>query len=229
MSQSIAATAPPGAAAPAGGSATSGAGSTGATDPLASLTSNFGTFLTLLTTQLQNQDPTSPMDSSQFTTELVQFTGVQAQIDTNNSLTQLIQLTQGGTAMQSAQMIGRQVDVTSSQLPLQNGSGTVDFTAAAAGPVTITIANTSGAALYQTTINATQGANTWTWKGQTASGATMPDGAYAVSVASAAGGAATALPFSVRGTVTGVTTSGGAPQLDFGTLAVPVSALTAVN
>ncbi|HET9018036.1 MAG TPA: flagellar hook capping FlgD N-terminal domain-containing protein [Acetobacteraceae bacterium] len=228
MSQSITAANTSGSAAT--GSGTTGtAGGTSGSNPLASLTSNFSTFLTLLTTQLQNQDPTSPMDSSQFTTELVQFTGVQAQIDTNNSLTQLIQLTQGGTAMQSAQMIGRQVDVTSGNLPLQNGSGAVDFTAPSAGPVTITIANGSGAALYQTTINATQGANSWTWKGQTASGATMPDGAYAVSVTSGGSGTATALPFSVRGTVTGVTNSGGTPQLDLGTLAVPVSALTAVN
>lgn len=222
MSQSITATT-------SGTSAASSAGGTSAANPLASLTGNFNTFLTMLTTQLQNQDPTSPMDSNAFTTELVQFAGVEQQINTNSSLTQLIQLTQGGTAMQSAQMIGKAVDVTSSQLPLQGGSGTVDFTAQTAGPVTVAITGSAGAQLYQTTLNATQGANSWTWKGQTSSGATMPDGAYTVSVTSAGSGVAAALPFSVRGTVTGVTNSGGTPQLDLGTLAVPVSALTAVN
>lgn len=224
MSQSITSGSPSG---------TSASGSTGATtsgtDPLASLTGNFNTFLTMLTTQLQNQDPTSPMDSNAFTTELVQFAGVEQQINTNSSLTQLIQLAQGGTAMQSAQMIGKVVDVTSGQLPLQNGSGTVDFSATTAGPVTVAITNASGTPLYQTTINATQGANSWTWNGQTSSGATMPDGSYAVSVTSAGSGSATAMPFSVRGTVTGVTNSGGVPQLDLGAVAVPVSALTAVN
>jgi len=167
------------------------------------------------------------MDSSQFTSELVQFTGVEAQITTNNSLGQLIQLTQGGTAMQAAQMIGKQVDVTSSQAPLQNGSATIDFTAPSAEPVTIAVANSSGTPLYQTTINANPGANSFTWQGQTASGATMPDGLYTVSVTGGSG--KTAVPFTVRGTVTGVGSSGTTPQLDIGPLSVGVSALTAVN
>ncbi len=69
--------------------ATSSTGSTTGSatiDPLSQLTSNFQSFLTLLTTQLQNQDPSTPMDSNQFTSELVEFTGVDAQIQTNSSL-----------------------------------------------------------------------------------------------------------------------------------------------
>jgi flagellar basal-body rod modification protein FlgD len=226
MSQSVSST--------TGTSAASTAGSTGSstgssTDPLASLTGNFNTFLTLLTTQLQNQDPSSPMDSNQFTTELVEFTGVAQQIDTNTSLTQLIQLAQGSTAVQATQLIGKQVDVTSTQAPLQNGSATVDFTAAAAGPVTIALTSSAGAPLYQATVNAQAGANSWTWNGQTASGATMPDGLYGVSVTTAGSGTAAAMPFSVRGTVTGVSNSGGTVQLDLGALSVGVSALSGVQ
>ena len=55
---------------------------------LNSLSANFGDFLKLLMTQLQNQDPTSPLDTNQFTTELVQFSSVEQQINTNTSLTQ---------------------------------------------------------------------------------------------------------------------------------------------
>ena len=231
MSQSIAATAPPGAAAPAGGSsATSGAGSTGATDPLASLTSNFQDFLSMLTTQLQNQDPTAPMDSSQFTTELVQFTGVEAQIQGNSSLTQLIRLAQGGAALQASQMIGKTVQVNSSQLSLQSGSATIDFTAPAAGPAAIAIYSGSGQKLFDTVVNATAGSNSWTWNGQTASGATMPDGAYSVAVAgAAAGGAAAALPFTVQGTVTAAQTGKGSVNLDLGALSVGLSSLASVR
>ena len=77
----------------------------------------------MLMTQLQNQDPTSPMDTNQFTTELVQFSSVEQQINTNTSLTQLIQLTQAGEMMQASAMTGKQVTVTSDHVPLQNGKG----------------------------------------------------------------------------------------------------------
>ncbi|HTW28990.1 MAG TPA: flagellar hook capping FlgD N-terminal domain-containing protein, partial [Acetobacteraceae bacterium] len=71
---------------------------------LSSLDGNFTDFLNMLMTQLQNQDPTSPMDSDQFTSELVQFASVEQQIDTNQSLTSLIQLTQGSEVIQGSQM-----------------------------------------------------------------------------------------------------------------------------
>src|SRR2546421_564140 len=71
---------------------------------LNSLSANFGDFLKLLMTQLRNQDPTSPLDTNQFTTELVQFASVEQQINTNSSLTQLIQLTQAGEVMQGSAM-----------------------------------------------------------------------------------------------------------------------------
>src|SRR5580698_7887306 len=77
------------------------------TSALSSLSSNFSDFLSLLMTQLQNQDPTSPLDSNQFTSELVQFTSVEQQIDTNSNLTQLIQLTQASQIEQSAALIGK--------------------------------------------------------------------------------------------------------------------------
>ncbi len=218
------------------GSTTSNSSSSGSVsnsgttaDPLASLTSNFQDFLSMLTTQLQNQDPTSPMDSSQFTQELVQFTGVEAQIQGNGSLTQLIQLAQGGTALQASQMIGKTVQVTSNQLSLQNSSATVDFTAPSAGPAAIAVYSTSGQKLFDTVVNASAGNNTWTWNGQTASGVTMPDGTYNVAVEGASGGGTAALPFTVQGTVTGAQQSNGAVNLDLGALSVGLSSLTSVQ
>src|SRR5580698_5895342 len=95
------------------------------TDPLSSLSSNFGDFLNLLLTQLQNQDPTSPMDANSFTSELVEFSSVEQQIDTNTSLTQLIQLTQADDVTQSSAILGKQVTVQATQIPLQNSSATV--------------------------------------------------------------------------------------------------------
>src|ERR1700692_3621762 len=92
---------------------------------LTSLSSNFQDFLSMLMTQLQNQDPSSPMDTNQFTTELVQFSSVEQQINTNTSLTKLIQLTQAGEVMQASAMNGKQVTVTSDHVPLQNSKGTI--------------------------------------------------------------------------------------------------------
>ena len=101
---------------------------------LSSLSSNFSGFLRLLMTQLQNQDPTSPMDTNEFTRELVQFSSVEQQIATNTSLTRLIELTQAGEVMQSSAMIGRRIAVQSEEMPLQNGQGTLRFSVDAEQP-----------------------------------------------------------------------------------------------
>src|SRR5689334_15988020 len=143
---------------------------------LNSLSANFGDFLKLLMTQLQNQDPSSPLDTNQFTSELVQFSSVEQQINTNTSLTKLIQLTQAGEIMQGSSMTGKRVTVDSDYLPLQNGKGTLQFTAPAAQPVDIAIYSDSGVKLSESMLMATKGANTWTWDGKTTSGTTLPDG-----------------------------------------------------
>src|SRR5271154_3861375 len=115
-------------------SASTAATPAASTDPLSSLSSNFGDFLNLLMTQLQNQDPTSPMDANSFTSELVEFSSVEQQINTNSNLTTLIQLTQAADVTQASAVVGKQVTVQSTQIPLQNGSGTLEFSAAAPEP-----------------------------------------------------------------------------------------------
>jgi flagellar basal-body rod modification protein FlgD len=218
--------------------ATTGSGSTNSTSgtsstsnsALNSLTDNYQTFLQMLLTQLQNQDPTNPMDSGQFTTELVQFAGVEQQINTNSNLTSLIQLTQDNATLQSSELVGKHVDVTSSQLSLQSGTAEIQFNAAAAEPVNITVSNASGQPLYQATVNATQGANTWTWNGKTAYGTTSPDGAYSVTAAAVASDGTTSnVPFTVAGTVTGVTVNGTTVTVNLGSLAVNMTAVTSVG
>jgi flagellar basal-body rod modification protein FlgD len=198
------------------------------TDPLSSLSSNFGDFLNLLMTQLQNQDPTSPMDANSFTSELVEFSSVEQQINTNTSLTQLIQLTQAADVTQSAAILGKQVTVQSSQMPLQNGSGAVNFTTPAAEPVTITVQDANGNTLQQVNLNAPQGSSTWNWNGTNASGQTMPDGAYTVTVTGGGAGSGTNVPFTVVGTATGVTNQNDTMNLQLGALSVPFSAVTSV-
>jgi flagellar basal-body rod modification protein FlgD len=218
------------------GTSSSGTTSTGSTSSttgstaLQSLDSNFSDFLGMLMTQLQNQDPTSPMDSNTFTTELVQFSGVEQQINTNSSLTQLIQLTQAGDVIQGTSMVGKQVTVQSAQVPLQSGKGTINFTAPAAEPVAITITNASGQQLTTAVLTSTQGQNTYTWNGTDSSGNTVADGAYNVVVEGAnTDGTTTALPFTVTGTSTGVQNTNNTMELQLGALTVPFSAVQTVG
>ena len=197
---------------------------------LGSLAGNFSDFLTMLMTQLKNQDPTSPMDANQFTTELVQFSGVEQQINTNNSLTQLIQLTQSQQVLQSASVVGHQVSVTSDKLSLQNGTAGVAFTAPSAEPVNITISDSTGAVVAQSQVSASQGSNQWSWNGQNVAGTHLPDGVYNVAVVSgAAGQTAAALPFTVIGTATGIAQNGTSLMLQMGSLSTAFSNVTAVH
>jgi flagellar basal-body rod modification protein FlgD len=211
------------------GSTGSSAASGTATNSLTSLASNFQDFLSMLMTQLKNQDPTSPMDTNQFTSELVEFASVQQQINTNASMTQLIQLGQSGQVLQSASIAGHQVALNSNSIVLQNSAGGINFTAAAAGPVGIGIYGSNGAQLYSTTVNAAAGSNTWNWNGRTNDGTQLPDGRYSVQVMSAGrGGTATAVPFTVLGTVTGISQSPNGLALQFGSTSLPFSDLASL-
>jgi flagellar basal-body rod modification protein FlgD len=217
-------------------SATTASGSSGSaisqvgTNAIASLSDNFANFLQLLMTQLQNQDPTSPLDSNQFTSELVQFTSVEQQIDTNTDLSKLIQLTQASQVEQSAGMLGKAVTITNPQLSLQNGQATINYTTSSPEPVTISISNASGAVIQSAAGTSQAGQNSWTWNGQSADGTTMPDGAYTVTVTTASSNGQTSnIPFTVTGTATAVTNNAGTVDLSLGSLSVPFSSVTSVG
>ena len=210
-------------------SSTSAISQTG-TSALGTLSNNFTDFLSLLMTQLQNQDPSSPMDSNTFTTELVQFSSVEQQISTNTNLTQLIQLTQASQVEQSSSILGKPVTVTSNQLSLQNGAAAVNFNTTAAEPVGIAVYNSAGAQVQTATLTSTAGANTWKWDGKSATGATMPDGPYKVSVtAIGADASSAAIPFTVTATATSVQNTAGTVQIQMGGLTVPFSAVNSVG
>jgi flagellar basal-body rod modification protein FlgD len=207
----------------AGTSSTSGTTST-ASNPLVSLSDNFNNFLSLLTTQLKNQDPTSPMDTNQFTQELVQFTGVQQSVATNANLTQLISLTQGSQVLQSTQVDGEIATVTSPQIALQSGTGTVTFTVPTAETVSVAIVNAAGQTVKEGQLNAQAGQNSWVWNGQDNNGNTQPDGAYGIAIENGTTASnAVAVPFSVVGTATGLQNTSSGMELDMGAVTVPLS------
>ena len=142
-------------------------------------------------------------------------------------MTQLIALTQGGQVLQSTALVGKTADVTSPNIALQNGSGELQFTTAAAEPIGIAITDASGRTIKTATLTSAAGANTWKWDGTSDSGASVPDGSYAASVVtpSATGTTATAVPFTVQGTVTGLVKNGTSTNLQLGATSVDISAL----
>ncbi len=216
------------AASAAGAPGASAASATG-TNALQSLGSNFNQFLTLLTTQLQNQDPTAPVDSNQFTQELVEFTGVQQSVQTNSNLSQLISLQQGSEVLQSAQVVGHKATITSSQIALQGGSGELTFNTAGAEPVQIAIANSAGKTVRDVSLTSQAGANAWTWDGRDNAGNKLPDGAYGVAVETGTSSAnATAVPFSVVGTATALTNGASGLQVQMGALSVGLASVQGI-
>jgi flagellar basal-body rod modification protein FlgD len=210
--------------------AAASAGAAATPNALAQLGANFNQFLQLLLTQVQNQDPTNPTDTTEFTTELVQFTGVQEQVDANTSLGQLIGLQQSSQVLQSTSLVGKAATVSANQITLQNGNGEIQFQGTAGQQVAIGIVDANGNPVYDTTLTAAAGNNTWQWNGVNNSGTQEPDGAYSIAVETAAtNGTATPVTYSVVGTTTGVSTSGTTTQLQLGALSVGLSALQSVD
>lgn len=209
---------------------TSAAGSA-STGALSSLTSNFNTFLTLLTTQLQNQDPTSPMSSDSFTSELAQFAGVEQQVKTNTNLSQLITAGQSSSLTSAQSLIGDTVSVSGSAFALQNSAASLQFSAPQAGPVAVAITNSAGDVVRTTQVDATRGANSWSWDGTSDGGVAQPDGTYtAALIAQGSGNSTTPLTFGSTGKVTGITRAAdGSTQAQFGTAAIPLSSVSSIT
>src|ERR1700742_3638468 len=126
-------------------SSSSGTSSAAAANALANtqIAGNFQSFLQLLTTQLENQDPLSPLDTNQFTQQLVEFAGVQQQINTNDSLATMVSLQQTAQSSQALQFVGKPAVVKGSTATLSNSEATWEFNIPTASTMTITIANSA--------------------------------------------------------------------------------------
>jgi flagellar basal-body rod modification protein FlgD len=195
------------------------------------LSGNMNTFLTLLTTQLQHQDPLSPMDSTQFTQQLVEYSQVEQQINTNTNLTNLIALQQTNSGAAAVGYLGKEVTATGGQAALTNGSANWNYSLATnAAATTLTVTNASGQTVYSGTGSTSSGSNSFTWNGQDSNGIQQPDGTYTLAVSATAGdGSAVTSTVTTTGTVSEINLSGTTPQVMLGNLAVPLSQISLVQ
>lgn len=164
-------------------------------------------FLTLLVTQMKNQDPLNPMDNAQVTSQMAQLSTVSGIDKLNATLQALSDSMTPNQALQAATMIGHGVLVTGGGIDLSGGKGYggVDL-AQKADNVTITINDSAGALVRKISLGS-QAAGTvnWQWDGLNQAGTAAPDGAYKFTVSAVQGGNpvdATALQFGVVNSVT---------------------------
>jgi flagellar basal-body rod modification protein FlgD len=210
----------------AGGAATAQAAGAAA---LPNLAGNFNDFLTLLTTQLQHQDPTSPLDPNQFTQELVQFASVEQQMNTNTSLSTMISLQQTQQAASALTFLGATVAVSGATAQLANGTANWNYSVTQPATASISISNASGQVVYSTSQSVQPGAQTFTWNGVDAQGTTWPSGAYTIKV-NAVGANNQNVPVTtgIQGVVTGVNVSQTPPTLTVGGQSYALSQVTQV-
>lgn len=178
-----------------------------ATAARSKLNANFDTFIKMLTTQLQYQDPMNPTDTSEFTNQLVMYSQVEQQMNGNDKLDQLIKLSQGAGVQSALGYLGWEVSSNSSNLPLQSGEAhfkidveDVDAT------VTLSITDANGKFIRSMTmddVNTTTGEIVW--DGTDRNGVTVADGNYKLSVsAKNAGGTAVKSTLTTYGIVTAI-------------------------
>lgn len=147
------------------------------------LAGNFDNFLKLLTTQLSNQDPLSPLDATQFTTQLAQFSGVEQAINTNKKLDTLIAAQTTGQLDTGVNFLGKIVEGVGDVSALTNGQAQWGYGLATQAATTqIQIFDSQGHLVRSIPGETTAGGHVLNWDGKDDSGNTVPDGNYQMQI-----------------------------------------------
>ena len=197
------------------------------------LASNFETFLSLLTAQLKNQDPLSPVDSNAFTAQLTQMAGVEQQLLTNTLLNSLLQAQQGDGLTGAAQYIGKDATAVWSATRYEDGEANWSYELGGnAATATIQVLDASGKVVWSGDApDKTNGMHDFKWDGKTTGGGQVDDGGVYTMKVIAKDGAGKDVDSQViiRGRVTGVEMYDGTPYVTIGKSIMPVSSLIALE
>lgn len=200
------------------------------TSSKARIADNFDQFLLLLTTQLKNQSPLDPLDTNQFTQQLVQFAGVEQQIKTNDTLSSLLIANKTANLNNALNFVGANVTADGTTTALASGSAKWQLNAPRNGQAVITITNASGNQVYTTTRTLTAGDQTFTWDGRLDNGSVAPDGKYSITIAAKdSTGQVMTVKSEVSGVVDGVDVTGDVPILQIGGVSIPLTSIKSVR
>lgn len=198
------------------------------------LADNFDNFLVLLTTQLKNQDPTSPLDSNQFTQQLVSFAQVEQAINTNDNLEKLLTSNETSQLNSAVSYLGKMVESKGDTFTLANGQADLYYDLDdPSAQTSIAITDLAGRTVAVGTGQTSAGKHTFAWDGKDQNGNPLPDGSYKFRVFAAdADGNDLPVTTSVTNVVGGVSTEDGKPVLyvgDAADISVPLDQVIAVR
>jgi flagellar basal-body rod modification protein FlgD len=181
------------------------------------IASNFNTFLTLLTTQLKNQNPLDPLDTNQFTQQLVQFASVEQQINMNTQLTTLVAMQKATQNTQAMSFLGANATVDGATAQLSGGKATWTFSSDKPATGNVVVKNSTGQTVYSGSFPISAGEQAFQWDGRSSNGQMNADGAYTISItAKDASGSSAAISTTVTGTVDSVDLTKNPPVLTIG-------------
>lgn len=196
------------------------------------LAKDLDSFLTLLTSQLKNQDPLSPMDSTEFTNQLVQFAQVEQQINLNEGMTEVVDLTQQSIVTSAVNYMGETIEAASDQVPLQNGVARLAYGLGSdSTATTVVIRDGTGGIVFTEAGLTTAGVHELTWDGtHKDTGEQLPDDTYTVEVTALGEGEEQVPTWSTTfGRVTGLTNVDGTTVLLMDRVAVPIQQILSVS
>lgn len=212
-------------------SPTTNVANSAATGAAKTLAQDFDTFLTLLTSQLQNQDPLEPMDSSEFTNQLVQFSSVEQAIQTNKNLESLLSLTNANTSSSALGYLGKEVTVSGNAADLTDtGAVWAYHLAPGATASSIAVKDATGKVVYAQDGADTSGQHIFAWDGKDNTGNALPPGTFTLSVAAVDSEQSPVIAdVFATGTITGVDLSDEDPVLSMGSVRTALSDVVSVS
>ncbi len=210
----------------------SGSSAASSANALASqqIAGNFQSFLTLLTTQLQNQNPLDPLDTNQFTQQLVEFAGVQQQLNTNDSLSTLVSLQQTTQSTEALSYVGKTAIVKGNAATMTNSEAVWAVSIPTASTMDVSIASSTGQTVFTGSYNVAAGNNQpFEWNGQGNDGTQWPDGNYTMTAtAKDSSGNTVGVTTAVGGVVSSVDLTQSPPLLTIGGQTYTVSQVQSI-
>lgn len=194
------------------------------------LNANFDTFLTLLTTQLRNQNPLDPLNTEQFTQQITQYTGVEQQLRTNDLLQRLVNNQSGGSLTSALGFLGNNIVANGDSAQLSNGQANWTLNATSNVNATITITNATGQIVRTDQLPLQAGSTNYQWNGRDDTGVAQANGSYQIAItARSSDGTQQTVSTRSSGRVTAVDLSNGEAILTVNGAKVKLSDVTSVS